>query len=137
MTLSVVTLDANGAATNLAASTVNRILAAVSSFYEYAILSGLLDRANPIEKRPDPSLLRVSERHRPFIGIVKGARDVLDRLDAHRAADGPLTAGTALYAPYFSVPNSRGRIAMRKVSDGDVRGPRGYHQDQDEASDLG
>lgn len=76
MTLSVVTLDADGPATKLAASTVNRILAAVSSFYEYAILSRLLDRANPLEKRPDPALARVSEKHRPFMGRASRQRPV-------------------------------------------------------------
>jgi integrase len=76
MTLSVVTMAADGPATRLAASTVNRILAAVSSFYEYAILSGLLERANPIEKRPDPALARVSDRHRPFMGRASRQRPV-------------------------------------------------------------
>lgn len=76
MTLSVATMDADGPATKLAASTVNRILAAVSSFYEYAILAGLLDRANPIEKRPDPALQRVSDRHRPFMGRASRGRPV-------------------------------------------------------------
>jgi len=76
MALSVATMDADGPATKLAASTVNRILAAVSSFYEYAILAGLLDRANPIEKRPDPALQRVSDRHRPFMGRASRQRPV-------------------------------------------------------------
>jgi site-specific recombinase XerD len=67
MTLTVV-VDADGPATTLAATTVNRILAAVSSFYEYVIMAGLFDRLNPIEKRPDPALQRVSARHRPFMG---------------------------------------------------------------------
>jgi Site-specific recombinase XerD len=76
MTLSVVTVDADGPATKLAASTVNRILAAVSSFYEYTILSGLLERANPLEKRPDLAPARVSERHRPFMGRASRQRPV-------------------------------------------------------------
>lgn len=67
---------ANGPATKLAATTVNRILAGVSSFYEYAILAGLLDRANPIGKRPDPALSRMSERHRPFMGRASRQRPV-------------------------------------------------------------
>ncbi|MGO4647658.1 tyrosine-type recombinase/integrase [Nocardia sp. 2YAB30] len=60
----------------MAATTVNRILAAVSSFYEYTILAGLLDRTNPIEKRPDPALARVSERHRPFMGRASRQRPI-------------------------------------------------------------
>jgi len=76
MTLSVVTLDEDRPATKLAASTVNRILAAVSSFYEYAILSGLWDQANPLEKRADPALARVTERHRPFMGRASRQRPI-------------------------------------------------------------
>ncbi|MEV7856254.1 tyrosine-type recombinase/integrase [Streptomyces sp. NPDC088183] len=76
MTLTAVTAAADGPATKLAATTVNRILAAVSSFYEYAILAGLLDRTNPIEKRPDPALQRVFERHRPFMGRASRQRPV-------------------------------------------------------------
>jgi integrase len=76
MTLTVATIASDGPATKLAATTVNRILAAVSSFYEYAILAGLLDSTNPIEKRPDPALARVSERHRPFNGRASRQRPV-------------------------------------------------------------
>ncbi len=76
MTLSGATLDGNGPATKLAASTVNRVLAAVSSFYEYAILSGMWDQANPLEKRPDPALARVSERHQPFMGRASRQRPI-------------------------------------------------------------
>lgn len=68
MTLTVATIDADGPGTKLAATTVNRVLAAVSSFYEYVIMAAQFDRSNPIEKRPDPALQRVSERHRPFMG---------------------------------------------------------------------
>jgi integrase len=75
MTLTVV-VDADGPATKLAATTVNRILAAVSSFYEYVILAGMFDRRNPIEKRPDPVLQRVSERHRPFMGGASRQRPI-------------------------------------------------------------
>jgi integrase len=73
----VVTRVGGRAATLLAPTTVNRILAAVSSFYEYLILSAQLgERANPIEKRPDPSLAPVSERHRPFMGKASRQRPV-------------------------------------------------------------
>jgi integrase len=75
MALTVV-VDADGPATKLAPSTVNRILAAVSSFYEYVIMAGLFERLNPIEKRPDPATQRVSERHRPFMGGASRQRPV-------------------------------------------------------------
>jgi integrase len=55
--------------TCLSAPTVNRILAAISSLYEYLIVSEQLTvRENPIQKQDDPALARVSGRHRPFMG---------------------------------------------------------------------
>ncbi len=55
--------------TRLSPATINRTFAAVSSFYEYLILSGeFTERENPIQKVDDPALARVSERHRPFMG---------------------------------------------------------------------
>jgi integrase len=55
--------------THLSAASMNRILAAVSSFYEYLILSGqLIGSENPIQKVNDPATARVSEHHRPFMG---------------------------------------------------------------------
>ncbi|MFY9809300.1 MAG: hypothetical protein WCC38_17715 [Pseudonocardiaceae bacterium] len=76
MTLTVAMIGAEGPATKLAPTTVNRILAAVSSFYEYAIMSGEYDRSNPIEKRLDPALARVSARHRPFMGGASRQRPI-------------------------------------------------------------
>jgi len=65
----VLTTTTDGhSATRLAPATINRTFAAVSSFYEYLIVSGRWSAENPIQQRPDPALARVSERHRPFIG---------------------------------------------------------------------
>jgi len=66
------TTTASGAsATRLSPSTINRVFAAVSSFYEYLILAGhFTDRENPIQKVPDPALARVPQRHRPFMGYA-------------------------------------------------------------------
>jgi integrase/recombinase XerD len=53
----------------LAASTVNRILAAVASFYDWAIVAEEYDGdASPMQMRPDPALARVPGRHQPFMG---------------------------------------------------------------------
>jgi integrase len=63
--------------TGLAPESVNRALAAVSSFYEYLILSGQLGEGdNPIQVRPDPAQARVSERHRPALGSSSRQRPV-------------------------------------------------------------
>jgi integrase len=74
LSLTLATRDPDGPATQLAPGSVNRILAAVSSFYEYALLAGLMESVNPIEQRPDPALARVADRHRPFMGSVSQQR---------------------------------------------------------------
>ncbi len=56
----------------LSAATVNRALAAVSSFYDWAILAGRFDGPNPIARVADRALVRVTDRHRPFLaGIAR------------------------------------------------------------------
>lgn len=63
------TTEDGSSTTRLSPETLNRTFAAVSSFYEYLILSGLFpERENPIQKREDPTQLLVGERHRPFMG---------------------------------------------------------------------
>jgi integrase len=53
----------------LAPATVNRILAAVASFYDWAIVAEEYDGdASPMQMRPDPALARVPARHQPFVG---------------------------------------------------------------------
>ena len=63
-------------ATRLAPATINRVFAAVSSFYEYLILAGDSRAENPIQQRPDPALARVSDRHQPFMGLASRQRPV-------------------------------------------------------------
>jgi integrase len=63
--------------TSLSPATINRTFAAVSSFYEYLILSGeFSQRENPIQQVDDPALARVSERHRPFMGRASRQRPI-------------------------------------------------------------
>ncbi|MCX5103844.1 MULTISPECIES: tyrosine-type recombinase/integrase [unclassified Streptomyces] len=52
----------------LAPATVNRILAAVSSFYNWAVVAEEYDGDSPMQKRLDPALARVPDRHQPFRG---------------------------------------------------------------------
>jgi integrase len=63
-------------ATCLAPTTINRIFATVSSFYEYLIMFGDRTSENPMQLRPDPALARVSDRHLPFIGSASRQRPV-------------------------------------------------------------
>ena len=63
--------------TRLSPPTINRIFAAVSTFYEYLIVSGqFTSRENPILKVDDPAIARVSERHRPFMGKASRQRPI-------------------------------------------------------------
>jgi site-specific recombinase XerD len=65
--LSLVSVDRDGTP-RLSPATVNRILTGVSAFYDWAIAAELFDGRHPIERRPDPSWRRVTDRHRPFMG---------------------------------------------------------------------
>jgi integrase len=71
------TTEAGVAATCLAPATVNRILAAVSSFYDYLIVAEALgDAENPVLKVEDLAAARVAERRQPFIGRASRQRPV-------------------------------------------------------------
>jgi integrase/recombinase XerD len=54
----------------LSPATVNRALAAVSSFYDWAILAGRFDGPNPIVRVADRALLHAADRHRPFLAGI-------------------------------------------------------------------
>jgi integrase len=76
LVLSTTTNDGSST-TRLSPATINRIFAAVSSFYEYLILSGqFTQRENPIQQVDDPVLARVSGRHRPFLGPASKQRPI-------------------------------------------------------------
>lgn len=71
------TTENGHSATRLAPTTINRIIAAISSFYEYLIVADLLPQAeNPIQQRPDSALARVPERHQPFMGYASRQRPI-------------------------------------------------------------
>ena len=58
----------------LAPTSVNRVLACVSSFYDWALLAERTSGANPIVKVEARAVLRSVDRHRPFLqGIASGA----------------------------------------------------------------
>lgn len=76
--LVLATTDSVGkSTTRLSPATINRTFAAVSSFYEYLILSDLFPaRENPISKVLDPALARVPARHQPFMGYASRQKPV-------------------------------------------------------------
>src|SRR6266496_3031680 len=74
LVLSTTTSEGNST-TRLSPTTINRIFAAVSSFYEYLILSGqFAELENPIQHMDDPACARASSRHRPFVGRASRQR---------------------------------------------------------------
>src|SRR5713226_3477010 len=76
LVLSTTTNDGDST-TRLSPATINRIFAAISSFYEYLILSGqFTQRENPMQQVNDPALARVSGRHRPFLGPASKQRPI-------------------------------------------------------------
>jgi integrase len=76
--LVVCTTEAAGqSATRLAAPTINRIFAAVSSFYEYLIVTDQLGtQENPIQKEEDRAQAHIPTRHQPFMGRASRQRPV-------------------------------------------------------------
>jgi len=77
LALVLCTTDQGSSTTRLAPATINRIFAAVSSFYEYLIVAGQFrDLENPILRVDDPAYARVSDRHRPFMGRASRQRPV-------------------------------------------------------------
>lgn len=65
---------AQAADSRLAPASVNRALACVSSFYDWALLAGCTSGTNPIVKVEARAVLRSVDRHRPFLqGIASGA----------------------------------------------------------------
>jgi integrase len=69
---SLAIINGSVAELSLSPATINRVLAAVSSFYDWARMAGQFEGVNPIARVDDRTAARVSERHRPFLtGIAK------------------------------------------------------------------
>lgn len=64
------TVDGEPASARLSVSTINRILAAVSSFFEWATITERFGGTNPITRVHDRAAMHVAERHRPFLAGV-------------------------------------------------------------------
>jgi site-specific recombinase XerD len=71
-----VSVDGGDAGRVLAPASVHRILAAVASFYEWAIAVGEYDADSPLQRRRDQAARRVSDRHQPFTGLSSRQRPI-------------------------------------------------------------
>jgi len=70
--LTLTTTHDGGPARLLAPKTINRILAAVSSFYDYMSTGGQFLQAHPLEKIPESLAPRLTDRHRSFLAGSPG-----------------------------------------------------------------
>jgi integrase/recombinase XerD len=84
---SLATIEGERAVPRLSAATINRTLAAVSSFYEWARATDRFAGPGPIVRVHDRAAARVSERNRPFLGGIASqppARSTVRLRDVHR-----------------------------------------------------
>ncbi|HTR11034.1 MAG TPA: tyrosine-type recombinase/integrase [Paraburkholderia sp.] len=108
--------------TQLAATTVNRILAAVSSFYDFAILSAQLDSANPLEKTLDHQQQRVSGRHRPFMDGASRQRPLRRRVSVKTVDRLPRPmSDEQIDALFAELHSQRDQAILRLMLDGGLR----------------
>jgi integrase len=120
--LALTTTHQGSPARLLAPKTINRILAAISSFYDYLITAGQFARANPLEKIPEPLARASVVRHRSFLaGIhrqppqrrrvaVRTVERIPRVLEAHQVA-----------ALFGALRSARDRALLRLMLDGGLR----------------
>jgi integrase/recombinase XerD len=107
---------AAGAGRVLSAKTCNRVMAAVSSFYEFLIASGAYDgRENPIVKVADHAAARVPGRHRPPLDNARRQRPVrrVPRVKTVEALPRPMA--NEVYAALLGALRTRRDRALLEV----------------------
>lgn len=120
--LTVVTGDAHGTGLRRSPASINRTLAAVSSFFEFIILVEEYAAENPIRKIDDYALVRVPTRHRPFMGRASRQRPVRRavRVQTVRALPRPM-AYDDIDALLAVLRTRRDRAAILLMLDGGLR----------------
>ncbi len=109
-------------ALRLAGSTINRILAAVSSFYEFAIMADEYQRDNPIQKIVDRPAQRVAERHRPFMDGASRQQPMRRRVSVKMVHRLPRPLSDTQVVALFEALRSKRDIALlRLMLDGGLR----------------
>lgn len=122
LTLTVAVMHAGEPATRLAAATINRILAAVSSFYEFAIMGERFDRGNPIQKCVDRATQHVSDRHRPFMDGASRQQPMRRRVSVKSVQRLPRPLSEAQVTALFqALRSTRDRALLRLMLDGGLR----------------
>ena len=120
--LTLATTQQGRPARYLAAKTINRILAAVSSFYEYTIVAGLFPATNPLEKIPDLTAQRLTERHRPFLDGIRRPHPIRRRVGVRTVERLPRALEAhQVTALVGALRSARDRALVRLMLDGGLR----------------
>ena len=109
-------------APGLSPATVNRALAAVSSFYDWAILAGRFDGANPIVRVVDRALVRAADRHRPFLAGISRQLETRRALQVKTVRRLPRPLDESQVAALLTALRCRRDLALvRLMLDGGLR----------------
>jgi len=106
----------------LSPRSVNRALAAVSAFYDWAILCGRLDGTNPILRVTERSAMMASDRHRPFLTGIARSDHSAKALRVRTARRLPRPLDPEQIAKLLSqLRNQRDLAIVRLMLDGGLR----------------
>jgi integrase/recombinase XerD len=106
----------------LAPKTINRILAAVSSFYDYMITAGQFHHTNPLEKIPEPLAPRRTERHRSFLAGIQRQRPLRRRVAVRTVDRLPhVLEAHQVSALFGALHSTRDLALLRLMLDGGLR----------------
>ena len=106
----------------LSPATVNRALAAVSSFYDWATLAGRFIGPNPIVRVMDRALVRAEDRHRPFLAGISRQPATRRALQVKTVRRLPRPLDEAQVASLLGTLRNRRDLAlMRLMLDGGLR----------------
>jgi site-specific recombinase XerD len=120
--LAVVTHDDRGPGRRRAATSINRTMAAVSSFYEFIISVEEYPAENPVRKVDDVAQARVPQRHQPFMGRASRQRPVrrVVRVKTVRSLPRPMTPED-LEQLFASLTTKRDQAIFLLMLDGGLR----------------
>jgi integrase len=120
--LALATTNQGRPSRRLSPKTINRILAAVSSFYEYTIVAGWYQEANPLEKVPDLMAQHLTERHQPFLGSIRRQHPIRRRVGVRTVERLPRPFETDQVVALMGALRSKRDVALvRLMLDGGLR----------------